>query len=252
MFFFLFSVVLQPDQTPKKPLQELLERDGYKKDKDSLKSYTQEKWIRPPGTERAHLQEKTIHSINRDFILAKLNALNMLDRVMPSKTQYTYIIFHGAYATTMENRISFFKNTLPNIQYKQVVFLTGARLLDPVKEPSFIALGFQTEYHVARYLMKKHKFHNVCVINAKGKNGARPNTADTVQAWLETSPQPGTILAISNNPYIQRQDLILKTLLGNKFQVETVGEAALSDIKISVLLDELARLIFTELQSKNF
>jgi len=244
MFFFLFSGVFYSDGTPKKPLQELLDQDGCKKE-DSIETYAQKNWIRPAGIERAHLAEKEKYVVNRDFILTKLRALGMMHRVMPSKKEYKYVVFHGAYVTTMEKRVQFFK--LSKIRYKQVVFLTGQRYLDPQKESHFINLGFKTEYDAAKYLMKKYGFNHALIINAKGKNDKRPDTKDTVQAWHHTNPEPGTVLAISNNPYIQRQELTLKKLLNTKFEIETIGDQATSDIKISVLLDELARLIHVEL-----
>jgi len=249
MFFLLFSGVLNPDKTPKQPLQELLKRDGQKSNA-SVGAYTQQNWMRPPGIERPHIKKKETHIVNRKFILLKLKTLGMLEPVMPSKKTYTYVVFHGAYTQTMENRIKFCKGMCSHIQYKQIVFLTGQRFLDSDKEKETLTLGLKTEYDAAKYLMQKHGFHNALIINAIGKNNApRPNTQDTVEEWRKTNPATGTVLAISNNPYIQRQDLILKNLLGSEFDIETIGDSAPDNINISVLLDELARLIYTELRS---
>ena len=94
--------------------------------------------------------------------------------------------------------------------------------------------------------MRKNGFQHFQIANATEFKGVRPNTNDTINAWKKMNPKPGTVLAISNNPYIPRQDLALKKMMGECFDIETVGPSTSADIKISVLFDELARLIYTE------
>lgn len=61
----------------------------------------------------------------------------------------------------------------------------------------------------------------------------RPNTDDSVKYWLISHPQPGHILAVSNQPHVIYQDAVLKTLLPFSFTVESVGPAARSSYHLA-------------------
>ena len=82
-----------------------------------------------------------------------------------------------------------------------------------------------------------------------GKTGLaiRPNTGDTIIAWLKHNPKPGEILAISSQPYVQYQDAVLKTLIPHGFSTETIGPATVGDSEaIAVNLDNVARILYQE------
>ena len=242
MFFLLYSAIQNSPALG--ALLKVVDHQDHVKD---LKDYTQKHWIRKANQEREDLDENQKYKEKRAFIYYCFQKLGMMNAVMPQKTHYDYVVIHGAMTKTMQARIDFFKRIRPHVRYKQIVFLSGKRMLDPVKEKNH--LGLITEAEMAAYLMKKNGFKNVEVVNAVEFKGVRPNTQDTIVTWLRSNPRPGTVLAISNNPYIPRQDLTLKQLVKSKdFDIETVGPQTAFDIKGSVLFDELARLIYTEMQ----
>ena len=216
-----------------------------------IKKYTQENWIRRPHQERADMSENDRYIKCKDFIMHHLTKMGMINAVMPQKSHYDYVIIHGALMDTMQERIDFFKKIRPFVTYKQIVFLSGKRMLDPVKEKLAIECGLKTEAEGAGYLMLKNGFPNAVIVDAVKFKGVRPNTQDTVDAWLETKPMPGKILAISNNPYVQRQDLILRHSVGKDFELDTVGSKAKNGTLLAVFFDELARLIYAELTVEN-
>jgi hypothetical protein len=83
----------------------------------------------------------------------------------------------------------------------------------------------------------------------QAQNGTlrRPNTQDTIDEWLRSyNPQPGSILALSNQPYIGYQDAVLRKALPKTFDVETVGNACSNNTKSTVIIDSLARWIYNE------
>jgi hypothetical protein len=82
------------------------------------------------------------------------------------------------------------------------------------------------------------------VVDAPRGEKARPNTADTYYSWLATKPTAGSVVAFSNQPFVPYQQLVGEGILPNDFYLETVGVAAPSDIRVSILLDNLARTLF--------
>lgn len=90
---------------------------------------------------------------------------------------------------------------------------------------------------------------NVSFINAPMKENRegikclRPNTDDTVIFWLKENPPQGKYLAISNAPYIPRQDLVVR-LLAPEYGLDTVGYPLEEDPSLPILLDEMARTIY--------
>ena len=54
--------------------------------------------------------------------------------------------------------------------------------------------------------------------------GIRPNTAVTVKRWLKKKkPASGSVLVLSNPPYIGYQDAVVRRCLPRSFQIETIG-----------------------------
>lgn len=103
-----------------------------------------------------------------------------------------------------------------------------------------------------RDLPQKLKLAPIILIDTPTKKNvdstiSRPNTGDTIEQWLLLKPKPGSILAISNQPYIQYPDLVLKTIIPDGFTAETIGSRTL-ERRISVQLDTLARILFQSQQ----
>ena len=76
----------------------------------------------------------------------------------------------------------------------------------------------------------------------------RPTTADTITEWLKTEPQPGTIIAISDQPHCLYQQAVLKALLPSNFDVETVGNGTSEKTSVALMLDALGRALYQENQ----
>lgn len=241
MFFLFANIINSPS------LRGLLivtaPKEKFRKKEDII-TYTQNHWLRKSGQERHDMNENPLYVQHKVFILYHFQKLGMIASTYPKKKYYDYVVLHGAMTETMERRILFWKGIVPGIKFKQIVFLTGRRMLDPIKEKNY--KGLTTEAEMAEYLVQKNRIKNVQIINAIEFKGARPNTQDTVNTWIKSNPTPGSVLAISNAPYNPRQDWILKKSLGDNFTVETVGPSLHPKTKLSTLFDELARLIFTE------
>lgn len=81
-------------------------------------------------------------------------------------------------------------------------------------------------------------------IDPKTGKTLRPTTDDTIDSWLNASPVPGCYVVASNAPYINRQDLVIRAIAPAAYCFDTIGPEASCQVKVAVLLDELARFIF--------
>lgn len=183
---------------------------------------------------------------------------------------YDYVLVLGALQSRIEKRLAYLEHlakTYPSLLAKNaqgkvptIVLLTSARPLDPEKEASALQAGLTTEADVMQAALKKSTLGNYAwallisapmKIDAKG-TVLRPTTDDTVKAWLTKKPTPGRCLIISDQPFVLRQTLVLKTLLPKEFILDAAGPAADESMPIAVFLDELARTIYqiAKLQGK--
>lgn len=78
----------------------------------------------------------------------------------------------------------------------------------------------------------------------KSERLIRPTTDDTVEEWVKSAPPEGCYLAVTNAPYINRQDLVVRTIAPDEYCFDTIGSGAGEQEKMAIFLDEVARLIF--------
>jgi hypothetical protein len=75
----------------------------------------------------------------------------------------------------------------------------------------------------------------------------RPDTKSTIDTWLLEHSQPGSSLAVSNQPFNGYQDLVVRALLPAGFSLETVGFAVPENYEsVAMCLDSLARWLYSE------
>jgi hypothetical protein len=117
-------------------------------------------------------------------------------------------------------------------------------------------IKWPTEADAARCIAEGNG--KIAVVDApKKENGTRPDTFDTVVAWINTygnkmSGAKKSALAISDQPYIKGQSVPMK-LLPNHIEWEVVGKGIASDrLKPEQLLPEFAGVIYKELQLAKF
>lgn len=97
----------------------------------------------------------------------------------------------------------------------------------------------------------------ISIVDARGRDGKRPDTMDTVAAWnkkfgseIKTNK---SILAISNQPYIPEQYIPLGVLDSSKFSFEVVGNSCnANEVKPELLLAAFAGGFYKELQLQKF
>ena len=109
--------------------------------------------------------------------------------------------------------------------------------------------GIKTETELFIYLFEKHPLYGITphlVIDAPKQilvDGTirRLNTFSTVVEWLKTNPEKGSCLAISTQPFVGRQEAVLRSLLPIDFEVEAVGPQMKREYPLSIYLDNFAK-----------
>lgn len=231
---------------------------------------TQQKWLRPGGTERWELPERLADS-DRIIAHALFARCGLIDALYPKKKIYDYLLFMGGDLYGMHERLTALLTYLDEgIEAKNIIFLTAQRPLDPTHEaaqkiasliPSFSAeeiRSLQTEYDLLKLLWHHsasgyqtiaHTFVNTPNHIKEGK-WARATTPDTLQEWLKKQPAPGTCLMISSQPLIGYQESVTRSVIFSTetekpFTIWAVGPASARNSS-DEYLDTLARWLYQE------
>lgn len=185
----------------------------------------------------------------KDQLWPIFQEMGLVDDLKPAKKHYKHALVLGSLLKSAQSRVAYLEQLLEEgIEVDKIVFLTGARpLLDSEKSVT----GLQTEAEMMQWVYHHSNLPKqipVAFIDSPMKLRAgiwrRPQTTDTVKDWLKTNPEPGSALAISNQPYSRCQGAILRYFLPNEFELETVGPANKGSPEVSVILDAVAMELF--------
>jgi hypothetical protein len=221
------------------PLQDLLDRFGI------TASQTEELWLQN-GKERWEFDKR--NEERRSELWPLFNKMGLIEEKTPQKQTYRYALVLGALATTMEKRLSYLEELhTKGVRFDEVVFLVGER---PLQAWEIELTDCSTEAEAARWVYEKSSLERSIPVRfisvpMKQENGslARPSTRDTVVSWLNTDPQPGSCLALSNQPFTGYQAAVLESVLGKDFPVEAVGPKAEETCSVALVLDCIAKEI---------
>jgi hypothetical protein len=223
----------------------------------------QKHFLRPPTRER-HTTEPSPFEFLGDAIVPFARKLGMVDPVIPPKGGYDYLLLMGQSVPMMRSQLEFARRleSSGHARFKKIISLTGLRpLCVGIDDSDPLFLSCKNESEASRCLVE-HYFSDrlkscTFVISPMHRDGSRANTRDTVLRWLQSMPPVGSILMISTNPFIAYQ---ARVLCGELTRADwfirggTVTPSGLSivldyvgDNRVAILLDNLARLLYTEL-----
>ncbi len=273
----LLSALVNQDNKPTVALLELLnEMRAHHTDSFPSIVQTTQLWLRPTEKERWEFKNDFIE-IKKPRLLKLFENLCLIQKVEPSKKYYDYALLFGGTLDDVRNRLAYLITLWDNgIRFNSLVILTGQRLLNATLEnherllnnqhkglPSKNTWHFKENFPTSEPEMIKFVFEQTDIPRAwdtvsrifidtppqeTGSNSfRRPNTEDTIIQWLkECKPQPGSILAISNQPFIGYQNAVLRKNMPQKFAMETVGSAYQDNESTTTILDALVRWIYNE------
>lgn len=236
---------------------------------DAVNDYMQQNFLRRPNEERYSLPAGKFESFWSDA-LPIFDRLNMISAIEPAQKHYAYLVFNGQSVPMMRNQIRYILEREKNgLAFDSIYFICGDRPL--VREidgedPLFTSVKTESEAAeklLAEYFPERRESWKVVAAPMKGA-GLRPNTRDTVQAWLaHEAPMPASVLLVSNNPFIpyQYETFYNELLSSDWFQrggtLDACGDTVIWNYanrfenRMAIMLDNLARLFYTENERLN-
>jgi hypothetical protein len=212
-------------------------------------------WIQE-GKERWEYEER--FSDKKEEATALLEQIGCFKAVYAKHKQYDYALVLGALMSRVEARLDFlWEQWQKGVRFSTLIFLTGERDITPALES--LPPGIESETEMMMHLYQHHPLKAAApdlpllvVHTPKQKRGGtlmRPNTEDTVRAWLKMRPQPGSCLAVSDQPFVGYQEAVLKVALPSTFRLEVIGPADPGKYPLILYLDNLAKWLGYELLS---
>ena len=235
-------------------------------------------WLRTHGKER--WETKECFEEKRKILFPMFDQLGILQEITPLNTYYDYALLLGATIHSIRLRLKHLIDIWnQGIRFGTIIILSGQRNLDPGLEPLKVLINHnngilpfkknwqfngkvpKTETDMIKLVFEQselpEEWENISIIfidtpkkQATTGEWQRPTTQDTVIELLKTNPKPGSILVISNQPYIGYQNAVLLRFIPDIFEIETIGKAASSKEKITTLLDTIARWLYVEYHRK--
>jgi hypothetical protein len=219
--------------------------------------------LRPIGKERWENQTQTLPDAE-DLRLFK--ELYLIQEIIPTQKSYDYAILFGGVLHDVRTRLAYLIGLWnKGISFNSLIILTGQRPLDqhieskgllshnvvnrqlPTTEPEMIKFVFEQTDIPAELKKLPYIFVNAPIQQMQDGSFRRPNTEDTVIEWLRKhKPRPGSILAVSNQPFVGYQDAVLRKNLPPNFFGETVGPVYKNNESIATMHDTIARWIYNE------
>ena len=227
---------------------------------ENVHHYCQENFLRPKGVERNNITPHKLEPIY-DQLEPFLDKMQMIEAIPPSG-QYEYLCFNGQSLAQMRRQMEFIKNHKKSISYKKIIFAAGERVISNIDEgdPLYGREDVKLETDGAQILLDQYfPGENGVVVHAttEGTNFTRPNTHSTIVEWLKSKPEPGSILMVSNNPFIGYQYLIWFKTLSEFGWFEKGGSLDMCGDsirkyrknKVAVVLDNIGRELNAEIEA---
>ncbi len=246
---------LKPTTQFKKLLEVTNIKDG---DLQFLVDQTQKKYLRKPGTERWDIDNADAK--NHDAIRQALKDLDYLDEISPAQEEYDYIVLFGALAARIKQRLEYLIELLKDgIKTKKIIVLGSERPANKEFESAAKLSELfgrevsedekHTEYTIMKELVENSELKDMGIeieyySAPNHADGSRANTADTVELWMKSEPKAGSVLCISNQPYIWYQHEVARSLLPNTFEIESCGSKISESTNDGTILDSVARELY--------
>ncbi len=252
---FSFATPIQERKIDSAALLELISALNIPKDANIV-AETQKRWLRKAGQERWELAE--LPTEQKRFVLDWAEKQGLFAPWKPTLPTYDKALILGATTSRMQMRLDYLKELwLQGTRFNEIVWLTGDRPLD--KRVDGLLERCDNESQAAHILwaetdlpeeMRKLPVVYIAV-PMKTEDGAlkRPNTEDTIIAWLESAPQPCTALFVSDQPFCGYQFAVINTCLPAAYQFDLVGQGVESTshpAAAAITLDSIARWIYLD------
>lgn len=217
---------------------------------------TQKRWLRKSNQERWEMTE--LSADQRLFVLNWATEQGLFAPWKPALKEYDKALILGATTSRMEMRLNYLKQLWEEgTRFHEIVWLTGDKPLDHQVDGLTDRCGNESEAaHILweeASLPKEMRSLPVVFIATPMKiersSQKRPNTQDTIFAWLELFPEPCKALFVSDQPFCGYQFAVIKASLPKAFLFDLVGQGVNAmghPSAAAITLDSIARWIYQE------
>ena len=194
----------------------------------------------------------------RAFVLNWAREQELFADWLPSSDSYDKALILGASTSRMQMRLDYLKKLWnQGVRFQEIVWLTGDRPLDARIDG--LAGRCQNESEAAHIIQEESELPDdmrqlpitfiAVPMKGEGPVRQRPNTADTIIAWLQTSPSPCRALFVSDQPFCGYQFATVKSVLPDIFLFDLVGPGVDPyghPAAAAITLDSIARWIYSD------
>lgn len=159
-----------------------------------------------------------------DEAYAHFRRLGMIDSIIATKKEYRYAAVFGSSLEVMRSRLLFLKQEWDRgVRFKELILLAGQRERAPFENTTATT---ETEMMIQLFeqmdLPQEWKTLPLVVIDSPIPEGKpRPQTKHQLSDWMEQNPEPGSVLFVSSQPFVGRQDATARNHI--PFPLETIG-----------------------------
>jgi hypothetical protein len=239
--------------------------------------YSPRGFIRPPGLE--HGNQLELFEDKTKTLVPLYDKLGFCAEMSPTKSAYNTVILLSGSAKNFRHRIQYFCDLIKTkkvVDVGSIIVQTGAEPVPLIEDSSpeyfqdmTLSPVVKTWIHPSLAseepedkLMKillamtqwPEELRNTSINTVASPLCYKPDgqriratTKEPLLAWLAKKPTPGDTLVISNQPHICKQDATFQITMPKSFTTETVGPRLFPDTKNAVILDEIARVLYNEL-----
>ncbi|PIS02575.1 MAG: hypothetical protein COT85_04635 [Chlamydiae bacterium CG10_big_fil_rev_8_21_14_0_10_42_34] len=251
---FLLATPIQDHKIDPTALAELVSSLGISEDADLIQE-TQKQWLRK-NQERWEVAELSLSQKN--LVLDWATKQGLFAAWKPLYKSYDKALILGATTHKMQSRLDYLKQLWEQgVRFKEVVWLTGDRPLDPRVDGLLDRANNESEaahiiWEEANLPEDLHNLPSVFVaipMKAEGSTLKRPNTEDTIIGWLKIAPETCTALFVSDQPFCGYQFAVIKACLPESVQFDLVGQGVdprSHPSAAAITLDSIARWLYQE------
>ncbi|MBS0619832.1 MAG: hypothetical protein JSS61_00005 [Verrucomicrobia bacterium] len=247
----LFAAAIQERKIPEGAIQNLCRELGMPPDEDVV-GWTQKSWLRKGGIERWEMQE--LSPSQKEFVLEWAREQGLYSSWQCKLKEYDRALILGATTGHMQLRLNYLKQQWESgVRFCEIVWLLGDRPLDPKVDQ--LLEGCQTESDAAHRIWEESDLPEemrslpLIYVTVPMDGARRPNTADTLIAWLKTDPFPGTSLFVSTQPFCGYQYGVIKGVLPDACAYDVIGpgiDPSSHPAAAAITLDSVARWLYCE------
>jgi len=252
---FTFAAPIQDHQIDPTALSHLASALSLPQDANII-AETQKRWLRNPSQERWEIAE--LSPDQRLFVLNWATEQGLFAPWKPLYKDYDKALILGATTSRMQMRLDYLKQLWEEgMRFNEIVWLTGDRpldnrvdsLTDRCSKESEAAHILWEEADLPEGMRSLPVVFVAAPMKVEGSSLKRPNTEDTIIAWLKIMPEPCTVLFVSDQPFCGYQFAVVKANLPDTFLFDLVGQGAdptSHPAAAAITLDSIARWIYQE------